>query len=56
MNFTTFVKVAVHGYTIEFDDLTLRYMVREDSYQGIFRYHSGLRSDIQRVMFIHFTR
>jgi len=42
----------VQDITIEFDYLTLRCEVQEDSYQGISRYHSGLRSDIQRAMFI----
>jgi len=37
---------SVKNYTIEFDDLTLRCEMQEDSYQTISRYRSGLRSDI----------
>ena len=44
---------SVQEYTTDFDDLTLRCEVQEDSYQAISRYCSGLRSDIQRAMFIH---
>ena len=44
---------SLQEYTTEFDDLTLRYEVQEDSYQTISNYRSGLRSDIQRAMFIH---
>ena len=45
--------MSVHDYTTEFDDLTLRCEMQEDSSQVIFRYRSGLRSDIQRALFIH---
>jgi len=38
---------SVQDYTTEFDNLTLRCEVREDSYQAISRYHFVLRSDIQ---------
>ena len=44
---------SVKEYTTEFDDLTLCCEIQEDSYQVISRYHSRLRSDIQRTMFIH---
>ena len=44
---------SVQEYTTDFDDLTLRCEVQEDSYQAIFRYRFGLRSNIQRAMFIH---
>ena len=44
---------SVQDYTTECYDLTLRCEVQEDFYQAIFRYRSGLRSDIQRAMFIH---
>jgi len=44
---------SVQDYTIEFDDLTLRCKVQEDSYQAISRYCSGLMSDTQRAIFIH---
>ena len=47
---------SVKDYTIEFDDLTLRREVREDSYQAISRYRYRLRSDIQRVILIHSLR
>jgi len=47
------VNRSVQDYTIEFDDLTLCCEVQEDSYQAIFRYSSGLKSEIQRAMFIH---
>jgi len=40
----------VWDYIARFDDLTLRCDVREDCYQTISRFCSGLRSDIQRVM------
>ena len=39
--------MSVQEYTTDFDDLTLRCEVQEDSYQTISRYHFGLRSDIQ---------
>jgi len=45
--------MSVQDYSIEFDDLTLCCEVQEDSYQAISQYRSRLRSDIQRVMFIH---
>ena len=45
--------MPIDDYTIEFDDLTLYCEVRENSYQAISRYRSGLRSDIQRAIFIH---
>ena len=38
---------SVQDCPIEFDDVTLRCDVREDCYQAISRYCSGLRSDIQ---------
>ena len=44
---------SVQVYTIDFDDLTLYCEVQKDSYQVISRYRSELRSDIQRVIFIH---
>ena len=43
----------VQEYITDFGDLTLRCELQEDSYQAISRYCSGLRSDIQRAMFIH---
>ena len=38
---------SVQEYITDFDDLTLRCEVQEDSYQAISRYRSGWRSDIQ---------
>jgi len=45
--------MSIQEYTTDFDDLILRCEVQEDSYQAVSRYRSGLRSDIQRAMFIH---
>jgi len=43
----------VQDCTTEFDNLILRYEVQEDSYQALSRYHSELRSNIQRAVCIH---
>jgi len=43
---------SVQEYIIKLDDLILRCQVQEDFYQVISQYRSGLRSDIQRAMFI----
>ena len=42
--------ICLRDYIARFDDLTLRCDVREDHYQTIFRFCSGLRSEIRRAM------
>jgi len=44
--------MSVQAYETAFDDLTLRCELQEDSHQTIFRFRSGLRTDIQWAMIV----
>ena len=51
MSYTTSVRVmSIQDHIVRFDDLILRCDVREDCYQSISTFCSGLMSDVRRAM------
>jgi len=45
--------MSVQAYTTTFDDLTLCCELQENPHQSIYRFRSGLRTNIQWAMIIH---